>query len=331
MIARYLRSRALGAAVWMLFALVFALVFFLCGLPLDAVGYAALICAVLGLGVVAVDWARFARRWNLLERLRAHPEDAADALPAPRNEIEGQYQALLRQLRAAQLAAEAERREKYAVMCDVYTLWAHQIKTPIAAMRLILQDMSAPEGAELRCELERVEQYVEMVLCYVRLDSEVSDYLIRRCDLDAIVRRELRAASSRFIRGRIALGYEGVGCAALTDEKWLGFVIGQILSNALKYTPPGGRIDVYMESEGVLCIRDSGVGIPPEDLPRVTESGFTGRNGRMDANSRRATGLGLYLCRRILERLGHGFEIESRRGEGTLVRLDLRASRLELE
>lgn len=328
MLLRYFKSRAMGAAVLALFSLVFALVFYLCRLPLNAVAYAALICAVMGAALIAVDCALFVRRYRLLERLCGCPENAAGALPAPGSEIEAQYQKLLRLLREEQLSADVRRREKYAAMTDYYTLWAHQIKTPIAAMRLVLQGMNAPEAAELRGELRRVEQYAEMVLYYIRVDSESSDYLIRRRKLDDILRRELREASSQFIRGRIALEYVGTDCTVLTDEKWLGFVVGQILSNALKYTPPGGRIAIYMEQGDVLCIRDSGIGIPPEDLPRVTESGFTGENGRSDA---RATGLGLYLCRRILERLGHGIQIESRRGEGTLVRIDLRSSGLEVE
>ena len=328
MLLAYLKSRALGAAVLALFTAVFALVFYLCGLPLNAVAYAGLICCTLGAALLAVDFARFCQRARLLAQLLSCPENAADALPEPRGEIERAYQALIRNLRAGQLAADAQRREKAAAMSDYYTLWAHQIKTPIAAMRLVLQDMDGAEAGELRGELRRIEQYVEMALWYIRLDGEDRDHLIRRCDLDALLRRELRAASTQFIRGRIALEFEETHFLPLTDEKWLGFAVGQILSNALKDTPSGGCIRVVMPEEGVLEIRDSGVGIPPEDLPRVTESGFTGENGRAD---RRATGLGLYLCRRILDRLGHGLEIASTRGEGTQVRIDLRSTRMDAE
>ena len=326
MLGRYLKSRLWGAAVLLLFSGVFALVFWLCGLPLDAVGYALLICAALGIGFLAVDYLRFRERCALLDRLVLRAEDAADSLPAPGDEIEAGYQALLRALREGRLAADLARREKYDERVDYYTLWAHQVKTPLAAMRLILQDRDGEEAEELRCELRRVEQYVEMVLCYIRLDSDSTDYLIRRWKLDEIIRSELRAASGQFIRGHIALDYEESDADALTDGKWLGFVIGQILSNALKYTPPGGRIAIGMEGD-VLCIRDSGVGIPPEDLPRVMESGFTGLNGRGERGS---SGLGLYLCRRVLKRLGHGFEIRSERGKGTEVRIDLSEKALDV-
>ena len=285
-----------------------------------------LLYLALGIAILAVDYVHFCGRCALLDRLLLCAEEAADALPAPRDEIEAQYQALLRALRERRLADDLARRERYAGLTDYYTLWAHQVKTPLAAMRLILQDQDSPEAEELRSELRRVEQYVEMVLCYIRLDSDSTDYLIRRCPLNEILRDELRAASSLFIRGKIALEYEETDYAALSDRKWLGFVIGQILSNALKYTPPGGCIAIRMEGD-VLCIRDTGVGIPPEDLPRVTESGFTGLNGRGERGS---SGLGLYLCRRSLERLGHGFEIRSERGEGTEVRIDLSASPLDV-
>ena len=326
MLGRYLKSRLPGAAVLLVFAGVFALVFWLCELPLDAVGYALMICATLGAVILGVDYLRFRERCALLDRLLSRAEDAADVLPPPGDALEAGYQALLRELREGRLAADLARREKYAELTDYYTLWAHQVKTPLAAMRLILQDRDGEEAEELRCELRRVEQYVEMVLCYIRLDSDTTDYLIRRWRLNEIISAELRAASGSFIRGKIALDYEGTEATALTDGKWLGFVIGQILSNALKYTPPGGRISIEMEGN-VLCIRDTGVGIPPEDLPRVTESGFTGLNGR---DARGSSGLGLYLCRRVLGRLGHGFEIRSERGKGTEVRIDLSVTPLDV-
>lgn len=328
MMLRYLKSRLLAVAVLLLFCLVFAVVFSLCGLPLNAVAYAFVICVTLGAVMIAVDYALFARRCAQIERLIHSPEDAAEQLPPPRQELEAAYQKLTRTLRESWRGADTRRREQYGALVRYCTLWAHQIKTPIAAMGLILQDMDSPEGAQLRSELRRVEQYVEMMMCYVRLDSDSTDYLFRRCSLDEVIRGQLRLASPLFIRGKIALDFQPTGFHPLTDEKWLGFVLGQILSNALKYTPAGGKITLRMAEPGVLEIADSGVGIPPEDLPRVTQWGFTGENGRME---QRSTGLGLYLCQRTLDALGHGLEISSRRGEGTRVRIDLRSTQLDVE
>ena len=209
-------------------------------------------------------------------------------------------------------------------MTDYYTLWAHQIKTPIAAMRLLLQEESRPE---LEGELLKIEQYVEMVLGYLRLGSDSTDYVFRECGLDALVRQSVRKYARLFILKKISLDFQETGRTVLTDEKWLSFVVEQLLSNAVKYTPEGGLVRVYGDGE-TLVIADSGIGIRPEDLPRVFEKGFTGFNGREDKKS---TGIGLYLCRQVLDRLNHRISITSRLGQGTLVRLDLSRARREVE
>jgi signal transduction histidine kinase len=129
-----------------------------------------------------------------------------------------------------------------------------------------------------------------------------------------------------FIQKRISLSFTETGKRVLTDEKWLGFVLEQLLSNALKYTPEGS-IRLYAEGD-MLVIEDSGIGIRPEDLPRVFEKGFTGYNGRED---RKSTGIGLYLCRRVCDRLGHGLSLESEVGRGTKARIDLSSSETIVE
>ena len=175
--------------------------------------------------------------------------------------------------------------------------------------------------------LRRLEQYVEMVLGYLRLESPSSDYVIRNYALDDIVRQVVRKYASQFIRRRLRLEYTPLNVSVITDEKWLLFVIEQVLSNALKYTR-SGSVSITLEAPKTLCIRDTGIGIAPEDLPRVFEKGFTGCNGRTD---KRATGIGLYLCRRILEKLGHTIAITSTVGEGTTVRIGLQQDALEVE
>ena len=157
------------------------------------------------------------------------------------------------------------------------------------------------------------------LLGYLRLDSESTDYVLRDTDLDGLLRQAVRKFARMFILKKIALDLQETGRTVLTDEKWLSFVVEQVLSNALKYTPAGGRIRIYGDGETVV-IADSGIGIREEDLPRVFEKGFTGYNGRED---RKSTGIGLYLCRRVMDRLNHSISIVSRPGQGTLVRLDL--------
>jgi signal transduction histidine kinase len=222
---------------------------------------------------------------------------------------------------------ENEMNIKYSDMNEYYTLWAHQIKTPIVAMHLMLHDDDTDKGRRLSEDLQRIEQYVEMVLGYLRLDSESNDFLFKKYDLDSIVKQAVKKFSTQFIGRKIKLIYEMPEFEVLTDEKWLLFVIEQVISNALKYTP-NGSIEIYTESPKTLCIKDSGIGIAPEDLPRIFEKGYTGCNGRTDKKS---SGIGLYLCRRICGKLGHLITAESEVGKGTLVKISFSETNIEIE
>ncbi|MEI3103320.1 MAG: ATP-binding protein [Oscillospiraceae bacterium] len=179
-------------------------------------------------------------------------------------------------------------------------------QNPIASMRLTLQNEDSDLARSLSGDLMRVEQYVEMVLVFLRLDSSTTDYVIRAHSLDDIVRLAVRKFAGEFIRRRLRLDYQPLDRAVVTDAKWLGFVVEQVLSNALKYTA-SGSVTIAMDGDD-LCIRDTGMGIAPEDLPRIFDRGFTGLNGRRDT---RASGIGLYLCRRICRSLGHTIRASS--------------------
>ena len=210
---------------------------------------------------------------------------------------------------------------------DYYTTWVHQIKTPISVMRMTLEGEDTEEHRELSSQLFRIEQYVEMVLSYLRLESDSSDYVFQEYDLDSILRQAIRKYAPLFVRQRVRLVYEPVRRTVLTDEKWLLFIVEQILSNSLKYTR-SGSVTITVSPDAVLRIADTGMGIAPEDLPRIFEKGFTGYNGRADKKS---TGLGLYLCRMAAERLSHRIWAESQPGKGTSVFLDLHREALEVE
>ena len=306
---------------------VFAAVFALYDLPLEAVVYAGVLGLVLGLVLFAVGYSRFLRRHRELQQLLRRAGEKALPLPSARGLLEEDYQALLRAVcqDRARLAAENENRLRE--LTDYYSLWAHQIKTPIAAMDLLLQEDESPRRGELETELLKIRQYVEMVLCYLRLDSDSTDYVIKEYDLDRILRQVIRRYAASFIRKRIKLTYEPVEIRVVSDEKWLFFVVYQIMSNALKYTA-SGSITISLEEPKTLCITDTGIGIAKEDLPRIFEKGYTGSCGRDD---KRASGIGLYLCSRICRNLGHGIAVSSEPGRGTKVRLDLKNAELEVE
>ena len=316
----YLRAQRRGMLFWGFCCLIFAVSFALYGLPLGAVLYPAALCAAAG-GIILLLSLRKSRAvCQELSLMQHHPADLPDELPAAQSPQEQAYQALLLALHADRQKLKSDMNARYHDMTEYYTVWAHQIKTPIAAIRLALQNEDTPLSRRLTGEVGRVEQYVQMALTYLRLGSDSSDYVIRSCALDNIVRPAVRRFAGEFIQRKIQLNYQMLNYTVITDEKWLGFVVEQVLSNALKYTPQGS-VSIYMEPEGVLCIRDTGIGVAPEDLPRVFEKGYTGYNGR---SRRKASGLGLYLCREILTRLGHSVSAESQVDHGTTIRIDLR-------
>lgn len=307
---------------------IFCLVICLYGLPLSAALYPTCLCAFLGIIALYADFASGRKRFNSLEKAASlSPGLVCQSLPKPETWLDAQYQAVIANLCAEAQAAEEEylRRERDRTDYDV--AWTHQIKTPIASMRLRLQEEDSTQSRALSAELLRIEQYVEMVLAYQRLDGPSTDFLFRPCRVDDVICQVLKRLAGSFILRGLRLQYEPCGITASTDEKWLAFVLEQLLSNALKYTP-SGSVAISLSGPDTLCIRDTGLGIAPEDLPRVFERGFTGSNGRQD---HRATGLGLYLSKRILDALNLGIRVESRPGCGTAVYLDFSQNRQRLE
>lgn len=316
----YLYHRRKVLLLLFFFLLLFAVSFWLYRLPVEAVAYPALICAAIGLAVLILGSLRASRRHRLLVRLADSLTELPRSLPEPRTQDDEDYQLLVGALCEEQRRLKSTMELRYADMIDYYIVWAHQIKTPIASMRLTLQEEDSEFSRRAGEDLLRIEQYVEMVLCYLRLDSDSTDYVFREQELDPILRQAVRRLSGQFIRRRMHLQYEPLGVRVLTDEKWLLFVVEQVLTNALKYTPAGGTITIELEEPKTLCIRDTGIGIAPEDLPRIFEKGYTGVNGRAD---KKASGLGLYLCRRICRALGHTIRANSSPDSGTVIRIDL--------
>ena len=315
----YLRRHLWQLALLAAALTIFAGVFYLYRTPPEAVFYAALLTALPGGLLFLAGFLRYVRRHRRLQGLLTQGLWTMDQLPSCRDLTEEDYQQLLEDLTIRLRRAQGELEEAKSEMRDYYTLWAHQIKTPLAAMDLILQEEGGNRAGELRAQLLQTEQYVEMVLAFVRSTADTTDFLIRRCVLEELVRQSVRRLAPLFIRKDIHLELGDLSAEVVTDEKWLCFVLEQVLTNAVKYTPRGGTISISAQGM-VLTVRDTGVGIAPEDLPRVWEKGYTGRNGRAD---QRSTGIGLYLCRKVLSRLGHTISLASRPGEGTAVTIDL--------
>ena len=319
----YLHSRRRIIAVGTSIGAVFAVLLFLYGVPTVAAAYAALLCGVIVLAAAVWDILRFRKDRKTLYELQREILLTLEHLPEADDEIESGYHQLLETLFIEKNALVSAADKRYEDASDYFAMWAHQIKTPITAMSLALQSSDFPEKGEFSEYLQRIEQYVEMALCYVHLENDESDLVIKQHSLDKIVKQAVRKFGSQFIRRKLALVYEPLNVDVLTDEKLLLFVVEQVISNSLKYTVRG-KVEITLQSpdEPILLIRDTGIGIAPEDLPRVFERGFTGNNGRTD---KRATGIGLYLCKRICTRLGYTISARSNEG-GTEIRIDMRAS-----
>lgn len=293
--------------------------------------YAVILSLFAGCLICFFDYLRYRRKCLKLREALMKGEESDYYLPPPKGLIEALYYDIVCQMGKEKRALITELDEKRADMMDYYTMWIHQIKIPIAALKLLLQRMEEEgeiEGKrnikQSREELFKIEQYAEMALHYARLDSMSSDMLFKKYDINVIIKRALKKYAVLFIGSGLSFSMEDFSCMAVTDEKWLGFVAEQILANALKYTNQGG-IRIYGSDEkgqlrtgevNYVVIEDTGIGIRESDLPRIFERGFTGYNGRM---GKKSTGIGLYLCRQIMDKLSHSIRVESAEGEGTKV------------
>lgn len=286
--------------------------------------YCAVVTAALGTALFGgPDFVRHRRRLREFQLLRNN----APELPQPTelSLADTSQETLLLEtielLRRRQAELEQSLTGRQEELLEYFTLWAHQIKTPLAAIRLLAQsgEVGQETSEALRQELFKAERYVDLVLGYLRIYSMSADLRLERCAVRPIAARAAKKFAVQFIYKGLRLELGDFSNQVVTDEKWLGFVLEQLISNAVKYTAVGA-IRITMDQADVLTVEDQGTGIDPADLPRIFERGFTGRNGRQEETS---TGLGLYLTRRVMDKLGNQIEVLSMPGEGTRVRLYL--------
>ena len=309
--------------LYMLNVMVFSLVYILGRLPLYFLLFAIELSLFLGSCFFAFQFSRYYKRFRLLERLDKDPIHALKQLAASQDPSE----AFLR-LKIVDLIKEIQQIERNNVQrsnsqMDYFTLWLHQIKTPISAISLLMQrDSQMNYRHQMEQELLRIENYTHMALNYVRIEQSGTDLDFADVSLDRVIKETVKKFSILFIYNHIQLDYQETAAIILSDEKWLRVLVEQILSSSLKYTPEGGTIKIYMSptQEQQLIIEDTGIGIRSEDLPRIFERGYSGFNGRIHEKS---TGLGLFLSQEIAKCLGHDLRIESTLGKGTKVTIDL--------
>jgi hypothetical protein len=318
MILRYIRSRLKIIIIFAVIVGIFASSYLLFDMPAVTVLY-PLILSIVILIIIGIA--------DLIITANRHKKLIQNEIPATNDLIEKDYQDIINKLKEEEELSRRKASSDYNNMVEYYTVWAHQIKTPIASMRLQIQSEDSELSRKLDGDLNRIEAYVEMVLTFLRLDSDSTDYVIREISLDEVIRPAIRKFSRDFIFKKLTMDFKPTEVKVLSDEKWLSFVIEQVISNAVKYTGRGG-IRIYMAEPGVLCIEDTGIGISPEDLPRIFENGYTGFNGRED---KRASGIGLYLCRRVCDNLGHKISAESEPGAGTKIMIGFDRQKIGIE
>lgn len=289
--------------------------------------YAVVITVFFGVVFAVADYGKYRKRSLELFLCLEKGEERTHFLPEVRNIQDCLYQQMICDEEKEKRKLHIEYDEKKKDMTDYYSMWTHQIKTPIAALRLLLQDWDENREKGKQQELDelfKIEQYAEMALYYARLENISSDLLFKFCDIRRVAMGALQKYSVLFFHSGLSLRLEEFELHAVTDEKWLSFVIEQILSNALKYTSEG-EISIYgSDGQGnpktgkvaYLTIADTGIGISESDLPRIFERGFTGFNGRAEEKS---TGIGLYLCYQVMQGISHSIWVESAPGKGTKV------------
>lgn len=291
----------------------------------DTLLYMASLITLFAMAITALAYRR-RKRW--LSDWQARINAGADALDWPLAPAQNHEQAVITQAVNQLLQAHRQAMTQVLTTQQDYRAyldsWVHEAKVPLAAISLIVDSLDGQVDetklTQLSLQLDKIDHDVEQVLYYSRLDSFSRDYLLRDYDLKQVVNAVAVDQRNSFIAKQLSFQVVGPAITVTTDDKWLRFILRQLLANAIKYTPAGGAIKAILahgEHEATLTIQDSGIGIPADEQHRVFEKGFTGTNGR-NANQK-STGLGLYLAAQLAQRLGHHLTLTSTVGAGTEV------------
>lgn len=311
--------------VYRKYALVLSLIVFIVSfslMMLSSLGrvnafYAIILYLIVLFCCCAFDYVRFKNKTEVLKDLMDNISFVCNAFPPASNIIEGDYQKMISDIYKILNEENAASQLSYSMQLEYYTMWLHQIKTPISAMKLALEsDMPSKEVCSQ--ELFKIEQYVQMALHYVRMQSISSDLVIEQCKIDEIIVSCIKKYATLFIYKGLGIDFDRSNIVVNTDSKWFAFILEQLLSNAVKYTEKGG-LHIYFDDKR-LIIKDSGIGIRSEDIKRIFEKGYTGYNGRLD---KKASGLGLYMANTVAKELNVTIELFSENMNGTKAVIDI--------
>ena len=315
----YLTDRWGGVLLFLTEGVVIWLVLWLSEVVADTGNYMLLLHFVLWGVMFCFDFIRYYRQYRYLQKLRNKKEVLGGLkiqTDTKQTKLFQMWDELLEEQSHLLCRREEEEKNRLKSYQEYYGLWVHQIKTPIFALELLLRGVNEPTlSAQMKAELLKIKDYTQLALQYIRLEDMAADLDLKRYSLENIVKNQLKKYAMLFINQKIRLELKEFRFEIITDEKWLEFVLGQILTNALKYTASGGEIRIWLK-EQTLIIADTGLGIRAEDIPRLFTKGFTGDNGRRQKD---ASGMGLYLSAKVMQTLGHRIWLESVPGQGTQV------------
>ena len=283
---------------------------------------------IIGLYMISIIIEYFKRKKfydNLLKILEELDEKylITEIIKTP-NFLEGQiFKNSLEQIDKSML----ENVNKYKYMTEDYKeyieLWIHEIKIPIATSKMVIENNKNAITKSIDEELDKVENYIEQALFYARSNTVEKDYYIRKVVLKEIVNESIKKNKSSLIQEKISIDIHDLDIEVNTDNKWIVFILNQIIQNSIKYRKKENSVIEIYANQGkenvILYIKDNGIGIKQGEITRVFEKGFTGTNGRL--SNKKSTGIGLYLCKKLCNKLGIGIELNSVQNEGTEVKL----------
>ena len=294
-----------------------------CGNSISAVLLILVVWAlVLLTGLFLTYWTRKRQMQKLLDMVGQLSERylISEVIELPEQAEDQVYYQLLKMAGKSMLEQIGEVRRERLEYKEYIEQWIHEIKTPIPAMKLLCENHRTDWTKELLMELEKTNRFTEQALYYARSEHTEKDYSVREMALAQVVYQAIADNKYLLLQSGVRLEVEEMEDTVYSDEKWVRFILNQLIANAVKYRSeqPVLRFSTRRQQDQVvLKVEDNGIGISPADLPCIFEKGFTGQNGRMVQQS---TGIGLYLCKRLCDKLGIGIAVESSE-QGTAISL----------
>ncbi len=288
-------------------------------------GVVCIILVVWVAGLCILTVAAYFRQRNQFRELEAIMDSLGqkylfmECSPRPNSYAERKILGLYRRAGKSMIEAVSDAEEKQRNYREYIENWVHEIKVPITAVELICENNKSETSRKIRFQLALIEGHVERALYYARLDCLEKDFMIRETSLAQTVNRALSKCRLLLTQNNVKIEMENLSRFVYTDGKWVEFILGQLLSNAVKYRSASPVIHICAEeSDGrtKLTVKDNGIGIPASELRRIFDKGFTGSNGRALGGS---TGMGLYLCHKLAKTLGTYLEADSREDEYTAI------------